>query len=100
MKIAKYYGLFLLVPIAAFAQTPTNVDVDVDANALLGQLLSIHPSLPAIAVIIWGAMKIADTFISEGKKSAWPKLARTIWDWSLLHVGQSRNAGSADAKSK
>ena len=68
-------------------------------TAVLDALFGLHSLVPLVAGIIWGAMKIADTQIKESSKAKWNPWGRKLWDWLLLHVGQSRNAGSADAPS-
>jgi hypothetical protein len=67
-------------------------------TAVIDLILGLHPLVPLVMGIIWGAMKIADTQIAETTKAEWPTWARKIWDWLLIHVGESRNAGSSDAK--
>ena len=90
-KISSLVLLLVLMPAIAMAQ-----EGGFDPLDFLAGLNNIHPALLPIVVMIVAIMKVADCFIKEDKKAEWPASIRKVWDWSLLHVGQSRNKGSVD----
>ncbi len=86
----------IFLPLRAMAEEVT-ANVDIDVNALIQSLGSIHPSIPLIIGAFIIGVKVVDTFIKETVKANWWAPGRKIWDFICANFGESRNIGSVDA---